>query len=237
MSCEKCNDSGRYTYTLPRPPGENDVFTSYCDLCPQGKFAENEDFPPKYPKCTADPPHSPDDLCGYENCDLHNILWLEKDGCTHEQAIGLTAVYGYSESMGYGPVADALGGMDEFNQLNEEGPDVPGMIAWYNAHLPLVYYILEIWEKDPEGLWNYWWQAKNPQHHVPVYEEFHLMVVKRDDGQWQPYKLPSLPVVFPANDPGFTDVSKLDPTYTDTSYWQTHDWAVFRHEVNALHRI
>lgn len=151
--------------------------------------------PGGYPPCSNDPPTGPEEQCGSESCDMHNILWLEYDGCDHEQAIGLTAVYNFADSWGYGPVADTLGGMDEFNTLNENGPDMQGMIEWYNAHQPLVYYIMEIREKD--DLWDYWWHAKNPDHLIPERGRISIHLIKGPNGQWQPYQAPGQPLLAP----------------------------------------
>ena len=185
--------------------------------------------PHTYPPCSADPPHGPETSCGYETCDLHNILWLEFDGCTHEQAIGLTAVYSFSESWGYGIVADTLGGMDEFNTLNENGPDVSGMVAWYNAHQPLIHYIMET--RESEDLLPYWEQEKyqNSNVHVPKYVEWSMLVQLNENQQWVPYQLAGFPLIFMSDDD--PDVSKVDPAYVGPEYWQSHHWARIRFDI------
>lgn len=225
--CEKCSGTGRVTYTLPRPEGEPNEFSAYCE-CAKAKEVMAQDHPPQYPVCSADPPHAPGDPCGWENCNLHNILWMEGDGCTHEQAVGLTAVYNFSESMGYGPVADALGGMEEFNALNENGVDVPGMVAWYDQHQPLVYYIMETNEQT--GLWDYWWQAKHPTHPIPERGTISMWLVKGPEGQWLPYQTPGFPVVFPEDFTGWSDHYDATKASMDPELWANHVVAHFEYK-------
>lgn len=235
-SCEKCHGSGRITYTLPRPPGENDVFTAYC-ACPLGQIAAREDNPYQYPKCIEDPANGPEDLCGSESCDLHSIVWLESEGINHEQAVGLTAIYDYS--LGYSSkVAEALGGLDEFNQLNENGLDDPASLgAWYAAHLPLVEYVLETREQD--GLYHYWLQARIPTYHIPVYQELSIMV-QEQDGVWSPYQIPGQPLILSNDWKEWQDQVDSDPMHKlpdglqDPSYWDHRRVARFKFKPASL---
>jgi hypothetical protein len=176
--------------------------------------------PDTYPACASDPPYGPERQCGYENCPLHNILWLEFEGCTHEQAVGLTAVYSFSDGWGYGNVVDALGGMDQFNEINEQGPDIPKMQAWYAAHKPLVQYILETTDRD---LLPYWWQAQIPTYHIPKIVEWSMLVHLDENQQWTPFQLDGYPLIF--TDDSSPDVSNADPDYTGPDYWLTRHWA------------
>ncbi len=138
--------------------------------------------PGGYPKCTNDPPVGPEAQCGNESCDLHNILWLEFDGCTHEQAIGLTAVYNQSDNQsGVGSVAEALGGMDEFNLINEEGANVPAMVAWYDQHQPLVRYFMESQDRE---LLEFWYCAKYPGRYMPTNVTGYMVVDPSGQDGW-----------------------------------------------------
>lgn len=143
--------------------------------------------PGGYPRCTNDPPMGPEVQCGSESCDLHNILWLEFDGHTHEQAIGITAVYNRSMDWGSGIVADTLGGLDEFNTITENGHDVPKMIEWYNTHQPLVQYFLE--SRDRELL-EFWYSAKYPGRYMPTTVTLHMIIEPDGQGGWQPVRGP-----------------------------------------------
>lgn len=182
--------------------------------------------PGGYPPCSSVTPVGPEDQCGSESCNLHNILWLEFYGCSHEEAVGLTAVYNYSEGHP-SAVAEALGGLDEFNQLNENGAEVPGMRAWYTAHKPLVQYILEAHESD--SLLDYWWAAQIPNYRIHRYVEWSMLVIKGSDGAWAPHQLAGFPLVF--TEDSFPDVSQSDPSYDRTDYWLTHHWASIRFDI------
>lgn len=138
--------------------------------------------PGGYPVCTNDPPMGPEAQCGSESCDLHNILWLEFDGHTHEQAIGITAIYNSLDS-GPSQVAEALGGLDEFSTITEAGHDVPKMQVWYAAHQPLVQYILE--SRDRELL-EFWLTAKYPGRYMPTTVTLHMIMEPDGKGGWQP---------------------------------------------------
>jgi len=152
--------------------------------------------PGTYPKCNAEPPLGPEEQCGGEDCPLHNILWLELEGFTHEQAIALSAVYDFCMFQGYGPVADALGGMDEFNNLTEMDPAPAALAQWYTDHYNLVYYIMEVHHKS--CLWDYWWQAQtNSTRPVPERGTVTIHLVKDAEGNYQPYFPPDLPLVVP----------------------------------------
>lgn len=203
------------------------MFTGYCD-CPAGYTAAREDHPYQYPPCSSDPPFPPEESCGYENCDLHNILWLEKDGCNHAQAIGITAAYNFSENWGYGPVADALGGMDEFHTINENGPDVSQLIKWYEDHQPLIYYIMETSQRT--RLWDFWLQATNPTWVIPERGRLSIHLVKDDQGQWQPYHVPGQPAVIPEDYQGWSE--NYDVTKASLPAGADHIVAHFEYKRN-----
>lgn len=176
--------------------------------------------PGAYPACINEPPMGPEEQCGNENCCFHNILWLQYDGCTLEQAIGLTAVYSFCDGWGYGPVVDALGGMDEFDQLNEEGPDVSKMGAWYDQHRPLIHYIMDTRENEPGGLRDYWRHSQDPKYIIPQYELIRLFLEKGPDGQWIPYQVPGKPFIIPE---GLTEwIEHTDPIQDVPGFWKTH---------------
>lgn len=169
------------TYDSPEAYAQIQANNKIQGAASQARFNSN---PAGYPPCTNDPPMGPEDQCGNESCDLHNILWLEFEGCTHEQAIGLTAVYNRSEDWGHGLIADTLGGMDEFNKLNEDGTDIPGMSAWYDSHLPLVQYFMESRESD--SLLEYWLCAKYPGRYMPTNVTIYMVAETDGQGGWQP---------------------------------------------------
>lgn len=191
----------------------------------QALFDENPDG---YPPCSADPPHPASDPCGWENCPLHNILWLRSEGLSLEIAIGLTALMDYQEREQGGVVFDALGGWESWDALTDNNTvwEGPKLAEWYAAHKPLVAYVVE------KAGWNaleYWWNSQGVAYRIPKYVEWSMLVQSDGSGSWVPYQLPGHGLVFASDD--WPDVSKSDPTYNGADYWLTHHWATIRFDV------
>jgi hypothetical protein len=177
----------------------------------------------QYPECSSYTPCGHEVQCGNEDCWLHNILWLESVGFTHEESIGLAAVYRWSANYS-NRVADALGGLDEFENITMEDPESPQLKAWYHAHLPLVQYLLEGQYRD---MLRYWYQAQTPSMPVPKSDKLTMLVQRQPDGTWVPYTLPGYPTIFQDN-------NSLDPLYAVgvqigqiPGFYETHAWVHF----------
>lgn len=192
----------------------------------KARFDQN---PASYPPCLADPPMGPEVQCGHESCDLHNILWMETEGFSHEQAIGLAAVYSFSDGWGYGSVANALGGMDQFNDITGEGADTKALVQWYNDHKPLVEYILETHERH--GLHEYWLASRIPGYEISKWSKVSIHLVKGPDGSWLPYQVPGHPLLIPEGYEGWSESYDAAKASIDPETWETHTIGHFEFEL------
>lgn len=193
----------------------------------RSRFDQN---PEGYPPCTNDPPTGPEVQCGSESCDMHNILWMETEGFNHEQAIGLTAVYNFTfNAWGYGTVAEALGGLDEFDDLTDGDQNIPGLSQWYNDHKPLVEYIMETHEKH--GLYEYWLASRIPGYEPRKWGQVSIHLFKGPDGQWQPYQVPGHPLIIPEGYDQWSESYDAAKASMDPDQWATHAIGHFEFEL------